>query len=100
MLIKYNGPKPQKMVERNTIDQGVLTFYFRPPAMATEIKHPEVLRFLLHQDRHGLFSIVKECDLKKAEEKIEEALEKPKPKRGRKKKVENGPSDSGSTDVS
>ena len=80
MLIKYLGPKPQKRIE-----WGEKVYIFNPTCVIT---NKELLLFLLHPDKSGLF----EGDVSKPlhEGMIPDKLEvsqKSKPKRrGRKKK--------------
>ena len=82
MLIRYMGPKPAK-----TVQYGNLTFVFTPTC---EVNDAEVIKFLLHSDRKGLFVPVKnEVPVVKAEPQTQAEPEAPPAqdkKRGRPKK--------------
>jgi hypothetical protein len=67
MFIKYNGPKKTKTLEFNTKQWGLITHVFDPIA---EISDPDIVKFLLHPYRKGLFSTVNKDDVPVVEEQI------------------------------
>uniref|UniRef100_A0A6M3L6I5 Uncharacterized protein n=1 Tax=viral metagenome TaxID=1070528 RepID=A0A6M3L6I5_9ZZZZ len=83
MLIKYTGTKDKKVVE-----YAYKQFEFTP---ALEVKDEGLIKFLLHPERKGLFTEVKEEKIEEVTEEvineIETPIATPKVKKRKRRKV-------------
>lgn len=80
MLIRYTGPKPQK-----TVTWFGRQFVFDPTRELPELEHADLIKWLLHPDRAGLFVQGQGAATKASKPAATESAAAPK-KRGRARK--------------